>query len=46
MKKPAGLRRVLELGKKAFWAFRYPFTGRAASMAGDQGHHQVVAERA
>jgi len=45
MKKPAGSRRVLEKPgwKKALPS--YPFIGRAASMAGDQRHHQVCAER-
>jgi len=41
MKKPAGSRRVLE---KPGWKkdlASYPFIGRAASMAGDQRHHQV-----
>jgi hypothetical protein len=41
MKKPAGSRRVLE---KPGWKkilLSYPFIGRAASMAGDQRHHQV-----
>jgi len=38
MKKPAGLRRVLEASGWKIWSSGYPFTGRAASMAGDQRH--------
>jgi hypothetical protein len=43
-KKPAGVRRVLK-GKVEVVTFRYPFSGRAASVAEDQRHHQACAER-
>lgn len=46
MKKPAGSRRVLEeMQRKARGLSCYPFVTRATSVAGDQRHHQVVAER-
>jgi hypothetical protein len=45
MKKPAGLRRVLEAGAKSEALRRYRFAGRVASLAGDQRHHQVIVER-
>jgi len=44
MKKPAGLRRVFELAGSSI-SSGYPFSGRTASLAGDQRHHQVCALR-